>query len=276
MAVENSSPSVPEAVTANATPEKDEGVTTEMSAPSPEQTLPTTSDTPVSDGPVIVPGSSGFTFHADPHASATLSAAPATDTPSTPPQDEGLADILEEPAGPVMIPGVQQSAAPHTPQDTLPPVEADVLESDVSALRPEAEAAPSPVQEHAVEAAPAIPAEVVVAPSTEPPSQVAGLRRCEHCGFPVSEGRQLCLDCERKAAAAPATEPKAATNPTPERPFQSLVNRQNVTSPPVTANTPAPAFLPERSETSWLASHKLLVISAAILIAATVAFLLFR
>lgn len=30
------------------------------------------------------------------------------------------------------------------------------------------------------------------------PMALAGLRKCEACGFPVSEGRKLCLDCDEK------------------------------------------------------------------------------
>ena len=266
-------PSAPAATAPDGALEKDASVISETSAtPSPEQTVTAVSDAPVSDGPVIVPGSTGFTFHADPHAASPVNTAPVTEIPSAPPQEDDLADILEEPAGPVMIPGIKQSASPQTLEDAPSPVEADILESDTGVAKSEAE--PAPVQ--AAETPGAPPQESAAAQAGEPPSEVAGLRRCEHCGFPVSEGRQLCLDCDRKAAAATSAEPKAAQNPVPDRPFQNLVNRQNAGSPPAAISVPAPAFLPEPSETSWLANHRLLVISAAIVIAATVAFWLLR
>ena len=49
------------------------------------------------------------------------------------------------------------------------------------------------------------------------------VRKCEACGFPVSEGRKLCLDCEKKkpkdeAAGAKTASSTAATLTTPAAP----------------------------------------------------------
>jgi putative methionine-R-sulfoxide reductase with GAF domain len=44
---------------------------------------------------------------------------------------------------------------------------------------------------------------------------VSQVRKCEACGFPVSEGRKLCLDCEKKGVTAPkATASPAETQGT--------------------------------------------------------------
>jgi len=60
---------------------------------------------------------------------------------------------------------------------------------------------------------------------------IAKLRECQACGFPVSEGRTLCLDCEA-AGQAPA---------------------------PAATNSETPAFLSElaatRGKQNWLQSH---------------------
>ena len=52
---------------------------------------------------------------------------------------------------------------------------------------------------------------------------VSQVRKCEACGFPVSEGRKLCLDCEKKkpkdeAAGAKTASSTAATLTTPAAP----------------------------------------------------------
>ena len=65
-----------------------------------------------------------------------------------------------------------------------------------------------------------------------PPQQVASIGKCEACGFPVSGGRTLCLDCE--------TARQANERPVP------------------LASTEVPAFLSQfggAKEKSWLASN---------------------
>ena len=51
--------------------------------------------------------------------------------------------------------------------------------------------------------------------SSGPNSAVLSLRKCSECGFPISEGRTLCLDCEKKlkAAGGPVPAGAAATAP---------------------------------------------------------------
>jgi len=67
------------------------------------------------------------------------------------------------------------------------------------------------------------------------------LRRCETCGFPVSEGRRLCLDCE---AATP--DAIASVNVDPE------------------------IFGELESDTSWVRSHMYLIATAVVAIATIV------
>lgn len=69
-------------------------------------------------------------------------------------------------------------------------------------------------------------AEPVLAGSAETPrksavvSELANIGKCETCGFPVSEGRKLCLDCERRRGkaqsasglAVPASGPAASAS----------------------------------------------------------------
>jgi putative methionine-R-sulfoxide reductase with GAF domain len=71
------------------------------------------------------------------------------------------------------------------------------------------------------------------------------LRRCETCGFPVSEGRRLCLDCE---AATPGE-------------IASVVD--------------LPGIFGEEPRPSWVRSH-IYLIATAVIAAATIALLLWR
>jgi len=139
------------------------------------------------------------------------------------------------------------------------------LKTNSEALESEAEAKTSPATatvEH--DAAPALavssaviempalvtnshPHPIEADPST-PGTTIAfgNLRRCETCGFPVSEGRRLCLDCEA------ATPDAAATADTPDM-FGELSD----------------------SDASWVRSHAYLIATALVAIA-TIALLAWR
>ena len=132
------------------------------------------------------------------------------------------------------------------------------------------------------------------------PLALQGLRKCETCGFPVSEGRRLCLDCDEKnwQAQRSATARKSA------KPAAQLVATASAASgaEPITlpegaspvensaANPPAPATshppVPNvddapvltaalESPPSWFAANKYVLgaIAAAALAIAAVALL---
>jgi hypothetical protein len=93
-----------------------------------------------------------------------------------------------------------------------------------------------------------------------PRTAVANLKKCQQCGFPVSEGRQLCLDCEKKlgregGAAITAT---AANSVVFEADAPSEVQSDEVP-------TPAPSFMSGADDqASWLSTHKFMVIALAL------------
>ena len=92
-----------------------------------------------------------------------------------------------------------------------------------------------------------------LAPPVSAPSATSGVGTCADCGFPVSGGRKLCLDCEA-----------------------ALEKHQ----PAVTSSSQAPAFLAglEAEKTGlkhWIVSHRYLLGTIA-MAAATVLVLLFR
>lgn len=86
---------------------------------------------------------------------------------------------------------------------------------------------------------------------SSPVAELSPIRSCQSCGFPVSEGRTLCLDCEEAA---------------------SLERHPGETG------TGAPAFLSQRAaagEQSWLDSH-LYTIATLLIIVLTVVLLMLK
>jgi putative methionine-R-sulfoxide reductase with GAF domain len=156
------------------------------------------------------------------------------------------------------------SAASITTETELRKIEAslpgDLLEAD--SVEPTAAiqgVATAPAETHDVAAVPVVSPALVEAPeSANAPAEPAAseqsapiatiafgnLRRCETCGFPVSEGRKLCLDCE-------AASPEAVSN--------------SLNVPGVFGEEPP----------SWVRSHMYLI-AAGVIAVATIALLAWR
>ena len=193
--------------------------------------------------------------------------------PATAAQPEAKA--IEQPAAGVLWSAIaaSETTAPASvialPElASSPSVAAEPAATSVSPLAPEPPAAPSegafPL-EPSTEPAQTLPPEPVLvlepppsAPSTLPESMLR-VRKCASCGFPISEGRTLCLDCEKKQAAGRpdlSAEPSAA-----------LVPAEDL--PPFLANA-APA------EESWLANHVNLLAILVLIVGILVAVVVFR
>jgi putative methionine-R-sulfoxide reductase with GAF domain len=100
---------------------------------------------------------------------------------------------------------------------------------------------------------------------------VASLRKCETCGFPVSEGRRLCLDCEKKAKGQEASKPVVAD----ESAGEPSASAEVLLTP--TSTSDAPLFMSSnQDETSWLADHKFMVIAIVLAAVGITAVLLLR
>lgn len=161
----------------------------------------------------------------------------------------------------------QVSESKAAPEIAAAKVEANVAESDlpegVAELHQDQpdQALPDQARSNQADSAPPVPAnvatilETIIAEETleevAPPIQIVPGRfgkvgNCESCGFPISEGRRLCLDCE---AASPGV-PSAGDAPR--------------------------IFAPQlESESSWVRSH-LYLIAAAALVVATIAIVVWR
>jgi GAF domain-containing protein len=160
----------------------------------------------------------------------------------------------------------QVSESKAAPEIAAAKVEANVAESDlpegVAELHQDqpdqalpdrsnqADSAPPPVPANVATILETIIAEdtleEVAAPIQIVPGRFGKVGNCESCGFPISEGRRLCLDCE---AASPGV-PSAGDAPR--------------------------IFAPQlESESSWVRSH-LYLIAAAALVVATIAIVVWR
>ncbi len=171
-------------------------------------------------------------------------------------------DVLE-------VPDVAFSKAePDSPPE-------NVLETD---LNPPATSLPATPSEATVEmkvevlsARPGSSEPAASEPADAVRGAIANLRKCEACGFPVSEGRQLCLDCERKQKAeAPGKATGAAA--TTFSPAESIQPRVSEASP-----STIPNFLAgDEEEASWLATHKLMVVAVVLAVLVIVVLMVMR
>ncbi len=119
------------------------------------------------------------------------------------------------------------------------------------------------------------PAVAEQAPTASPVrTAVANLQRCEACGFPVSEGRKLCLDCEKKKQRAGGPTVNQTAWPAPAATHDRA---PRAPAPAVSPLDDGPRFLDQQAEeSSWLASHKYLVGAVVIAVAGVVLLLLVR
>jgi putative methionine-R-sulfoxide reductase with GAF domain len=130
-------------------------------------------------------------------------------------------------------------------------------------------------------------ADPAAAPDGRARNAVAGLKRCEACGFPVSEGRKLCLDCEKKkpgerpsAGKVEPQTPSAAAIPPVELRAEEAARHETVPEGKAAAveQTPSPQFLvtsPDQYE-SWIVSHMYAVVAMAVVVLGAIVYLLSR
>ena len=125
-----------------------------------------------------------------------------------------------------------------------------------------------------------LPAELLPAPVPGPhtgletaesdplPDSMLRVQKCASCGFPVSEGRSLCLDCESKKDDK-VGQTQVVTEPVSAQPAESAATATDEALPPFLANA-APV------KESWLADHVNLLVVAVLILGVLVAIVLFR
>ena len=100
------------------------------------------------------------------------------------------------------------------------------------------------------------------------PDSMLRVQKCASCGFPVSEGRALCLDCERKKDDK-IGRPQDRSGPVSPQLAESAVPATEEALPPFLANaTPV--------KESWLSDHVNLLLVIVLILGVLVFIVLFR
>jgi len=202
--------------------------------------------------------------------------------PETPVESPAASSVQQTSSIPISIPSTPEFVEP-----TVVPVESTVFPAEPP---PVVRAEPAVVPAEP----PVIPAEPVVlpleppvdlapepapVPELEPPSvpeAMLRVQKCASCGFPVSEGRTLCLDCEKKETGKTAFAKKQREQEQDESP--DSVGASAATSASVMREEFVPAFLanavPPRE--SWLADHVNLLAVVVLILGILVAVVVFR
>jgi putative methionine-R-sulfoxide reductase with GAF domain len=173
----------------------------------------------------------------------------------------------------------RQVSAPSTPasmprREPEKPIESatpsDAPEVSASPVVPErVESAVQTIEPAVVLTAPPAPAAGSVAASV--PEAMLRVQKCASCGFPVSEGRGLCLDCEKKEGEKNRSQTMRA------EPGQEASSGAAPEAAPMTEE-PVPAFLSNAVpiQESWLSNHVNLLAIVVLILGILVAIVVFR
>jgi putative methionine-R-sulfoxide reductase with GAF domain len=183
--------------------------------------------------------------------------------------------------------------APREPEKPVEPPKASSVEN-VPAI-PTAVALASPVAvpaESLIISAPAPEAESAKSPPPAAvPEAMLRVQKCTACGFPVSEGRTFCLDCEKKSDDERKQRAKEQPDTKPaERKLETvtigITENSSPNAPDDGANASAaaspdeflPAFLANAApvKESWLANHVNLLAVIVLILGVLVAVVVFR
>ena len=159
------------------------------------------------------------------------------------------------------------------------PVHTEAAEHAVISVAPPAEP-PAVVPEALTAVLPAEPREISLPTPAPLPEAMLRVQKCASCGFPVSEGRTLCLDCEKKDS-----EKKDAEKKQREREKEQGVSKQG--EPGQDAQSPSAAPMPEDfvpdflansapAQRSWWANPVNLVAIVVLILGILVAVVVFR
>jgi putative methionine-R-sulfoxide reductase with GAF domain len=178
-------------------------------------------------------------------------------------------DLAEERQG-----SAQSTPAPLPRREPEKPVEAAAPSSapeasGISAIPELLETAVQPAEQPVVLTAP--PAPVADSAPGSVPEAMLRVQKCASCGFPVSEGRALCLDCEKKEGEKNRGQMMRA------EPGQEALSGAAPESASVTEE-PVPAFLANvlPMQESWLSNHVNLLAIVVLILGILVAIVVFR
>ena len=211
----------------------------------------------------------------------------------------------ETPAEPSAASSAQQTSAipiniPNTPEfvePTVLPVEPAAVLAEPPVVR--AEPTVIPGESTVIPLAPSVDLEPGPGPELKPasvPEAMLRVQKCASCGFPVSEGRTLCLDCEKKNTEKTAFEKQQREQEQGKIEQQKIaqqkikqaeqeqdassgsVSASAATSVSVTQEEFVPAFLANAvpPQESWLADHVNLLAVVVLILGILVAVVVFR
>jgi putative methionine-R-sulfoxide reductase with GAF domain len=213
---------------------------------------------------------------------------------------QGTMEVVESPLPATVIPPrpfdpKPEHIKPDNPElNSLQPA-GPKLEITEPIISEPAIAEPAIVQPIVVQPAITGTAEVFAAPAPIPEAMLR-VQKCAFCGFPVSEGRTLCLDCEKKDSMAKQRQ-KDESQSQQQKPQQQKMSIESAPDTPVgstaTAVIPVPAAAALKDESqeefvpaflanatpvseSWLANHVNLLAIVVFILGVLVAFVVFR
>ncbi len=207
--------------------------------------------------------------------------------PETPVEPPAASSAQPVAAIPIDIPTTPEFAEP-----AVLPVEPPVVLVESPVLR--AEPLVFPAEPSVVPLAPSVDLAPEPVPGPQPasvPEAMLRVQKCASCGFPVSEGRTLCLDCEKKDTEKTAFEKKQSEQNRGQIEQQKIKQSEQeedassdavgafaATSVSVTPDEFVPAFLANAvpPQESWLADHVNLLAVVVLILGILVAVVVFR
>jgi hypothetical protein len=204
---------------------------------------------PVTAGALKVAASAGIEAHAiapdpagDLPAEAKLVAEAKSSNPAV--QETSVVSTSGSATAAAAAPALEKPAIAETAVEALPPPNPAAVATKTEGVAISAKPASAPVPV-------AKPAKPVARPaSAEGRSKLAvsQLKRCESCGFPVSGGRQYCLDCEKHQAAKDEALKRAKEKPVESAPQEATAAADKTTAEASAKQAPASAAVTPKAE----------------------------
>jgi putative methionine-R-sulfoxide reductase with GAF domain len=183
---------------------------------------------------------------------------------------------------------VESPAAISAPQASAIPLDVPL---NIPVNPESAEPTVLPAEPPVISSSPPVPVtEPVEAPEMAPepapasvPEAMLRVQKCASCGFPVSEGRALCLDCEKKDSEKKNLEKKQREKDLLEKEQREIMPREPEQEASSASAEPmpeefVPAFLANSvpAQESWLANHVNLLAVVVLILGILVAVVVFR
>ena len=203
--------------------------------------------------------------------------------PEKPVEPPAASSAEQVPAISIDVPGTPEVADPPVVTDPVVLAEPPAVLAEPPVLRAEPPVAPPEPAAFLGEPPVGLTPEPVPA---SVPEAMLRVQKCASCGFPVSEGRTLCLDCEKKDIEAKTSEKKRREQEQGEverqRIEQQKIKQGEQEADSVGASVAPEEFIPAflanavPVQESWLANHVNLLAVVVLILGVLVAVVVFR